>query len=123
MANAPYQKIAAHYRALIQRGTLTAGDRLPTIREIAQEWSVARQTADKAVAALRRDGLVTTAGRGGTIVAAHDGATVVLGLDEPAGLTVTATELHRASPTVAKQLGVKPGSAVVVVRLEPEARS
>ena len=115
---APYQRIASHFRAGIESGELRPGDRLPTVREIAQTWGVARPTADKALALLRADGLVTTARRGGTTVADVDGLSVTVALDVPVtGLTVTSAEVSTASRAVADELGVKVGSAVIVVRI------
>ena len=120
---APYQRIASHYRSEIDTGALRPGDRLPTVREIAQTWGVARQTADKAIATLRADGLVAGAGRGGTVVADPDAVTVSIAIDEPSGVRVASADVERASRAVASELGVKPGSAVIVVRMERPAQT
>lgn len=66
----PYLQVAQHYRDLIQRGELREGDRLPSARQLTEEWGVAHATAAKVLATLRAEGLVRTipGGGGGTIV-------------------------------------------------------
>jgi GntR family transcriptional regulator len=76
---APYVQIAQHFRDLIQSGTLAPGDRLPSARDIAAEWRISRATADKAVSALRSEGLVIALTGVGTVVANHNRATVQTG--------------------------------------------
>ena len=116
---APFEEIAAHFRQKIEAGELQPGDRLPTIREIADEWMVARETANKAIGSLRVAGLVVTGGRGGTTVALPGEETsVAVAIHPPSGAVVAGTEVTEASAEVAEQLGVPPGSPVVVVRLK-----
>jgi GntR family transcriptional regulator len=119
---APYERIAEHFRGLIGSGDLAPGDRLPTVREVAAEWSVARQTADKAMATLRADGLVTSAGRNGTVVRgsrAGDPAevTIAIALPDRERVDVASTEVVEATGDLATQLGLPGGTSVVVVRL------
>src|SRR3984957_15791280 len=64
----PYAQIAAELRDQIEQGTLAPGDRVPSTREITQRWGVAMATASKALAALRREGLVHPIPGAGTIV-------------------------------------------------------
>ncbi|WP_370221354.1 TetR/AcrR family transcriptional regulator C-terminal domain-containing protein [Kitasatospora sp. MAP12-22] len=71
---APYLRIAAEIRARIERGELRAGDRVPSTRQITQEWGVAMATATKVLAALRRQGLVQARTGVGTVVAAKAAA-------------------------------------------------
>jgi len=60
-----YQQIAAYYRAEIEAGRLGAGDRLPTIRELARSAGVNRDTVALAYDDLARAGLIeSTVGRG-----------------------------------------------------------
>jgi DNA-binding transcriptional MocR family regulator len=60
-----YQQIAAHFRAEIAAGRLGAGDRLPTIRELARSNGVNRDTVALAYDELTRAGLIeATVGRG-----------------------------------------------------------
>ena len=60
-----YQQIAAHFRAEIEAGRLGAGDRLPTIRELARTLGVNRDTVALAYDELSRTGFIeATVGRG-----------------------------------------------------------
>jgi DNA-binding GntR family transcriptional regulator len=55
---APYARIAAHYADLITSGKLRPGSLLPSIKNLAEEWSVSTATAEKALRKLRSEGLV-----------------------------------------------------------------
>jgi AcrR family transcriptional regulator len=66
----PYLRIATELRRRIAAGELRPGDRLPSTRALAAEWGVALATAGRAVAELRRAGVVRTQARAGTVVAA-----------------------------------------------------
>ncbi len=60
-----YQQIAAHFRAEIEAGRLGAGDRLPTIRELARTLGVNRDTVALAYDELSRTLFIeATVGRG-----------------------------------------------------------
>jgi GntR family transcriptional regulator len=61
---APWRQIAAIYRAQIESGELAPGDRLPSIASLAQEYEVARTTAQKVIESLRDDDLVVTSPMG-----------------------------------------------------------
>ena len=68
------EQLAQHYRFSIEQGQLRAGDRLPTIREVASHAGVTRATAQSAYRRLQRLGLVqATVGRG-TVVCSDEGA-------------------------------------------------
>ncbi|WP_051030216.1 GntR family transcriptional regulator [Nocardia takedensis] len=69
-----YLQLVTHYRDAITSGELAEGQRLPTVREIADYWKVAYTTAAKAVRQLAADGLVSTS-KQGTIVAFLEGST------------------------------------------------
>lgn len=62
-------EIYQQYRGLIASGQLGAGERLPTVRQIAADLAVAPGTAAKAYKLLERDGLVITRTAAGTRVA------------------------------------------------------
>ncbi|MBN6058268.1 GntR family transcriptional regulator, partial [Nonomuraea sp. RK-328] len=64
----PYQRIVAEIRARIVAGNLRPGERMPSIRQIAQRWGVAVATATKVMAALRDEGLVETKVGSGAVV-------------------------------------------------------
>jgi GntR family transcriptional regulator len=61
---APWRQIAQIYRDRIASGELAPGDRLPSIRTIAQQYEVATTTAQKVLEALRDEGLAVTSPMG-----------------------------------------------------------
>ncbi|AHH19935.1 transcriptional regulator [Nocardia nova SH22a] len=70
---APYLAIAEEIRARIAGGELRPGDRVPSIRQIAQRWGVAIATATRVTAVLREDGWVEARVGSGTVVSARAG--------------------------------------------------
>jgi AcrR family transcriptional regulator/DNA-binding transcriptional regulator YhcF (GntR family) len=64
----PYRRIVSSFRARIESGELPAGQRVPSIRQIAAEWHVAVATATRAMGILRDEGLVTAKVGSGTVV-------------------------------------------------------
>lgn len=62
-------EIADSLRGLVERGELHAGDALPSVRSLAEELGVNRNTAVAAYRQLTQAGIVETRGRGGTRVA------------------------------------------------------
>ncbi|MFI7637507.1 TetR/AcrR family transcriptional regulator C-terminal domain-containing protein [Nonomuraea sp. NPDC049400] len=67
----PYRRIVEELRVRILSGDLRSGERMPSIRQIAQRWGVAIATATKVIAALRDEGLVVARVGAGTVVAAR----------------------------------------------------
>lgn len=65
----PAVEIYRRFRGLIVAGSLGAGERLPTVRQVAGDLGVAPGTAAKAYKMLERDGLVVTRTAAGTRVA------------------------------------------------------
>jgi len=63
-----YLRIVAELRARILTGDLRPGDRMPSIRQIAQQWGVAVATATRTMATLRDQGLVEATVGSGTVV-------------------------------------------------------
>ena len=61
---APWRQIAQIYRDKIESGELRAGDRVPSIRTLAQDYDVATTTAQKVIEALRDEGLIVTSPMG-----------------------------------------------------------
>ncbi len=66
------ESVRAVTAGLIREGTLAAGARLPTIRELAQHCGLSTRTVVAAWGELRKEGLIETNRRGGTVVAALD---------------------------------------------------
>lgn len=64
----PYQHIAADLRAAIRCGAVRAGDRLPTLKELASRYSVSVGTAHRAITLLTESGeAVASRGRRATV--------------------------------------------------------
>jgi DNA-binding transcriptional regulator YhcF (GntR family) len=64
----PYEQLRQQVTALVLGGALEAGDRLPAIRQLANDLGLAGGTVARAYRELESDGVVTTHGRHGTIV-------------------------------------------------------
>lgn len=58
----------------VARGELAPGEKLPTIRALAEECGINMMTASKAYQLLKQEGVITTDRRSGAVVAARDGA-------------------------------------------------
>src|SRR5262245_26391183 len=61
--------IAAAVSRLVTAGTLPAGARLPTVRDVARELGISPTTVSEAWRSLARAGAIQTRGRSGTFVA------------------------------------------------------
>jgi DNA-binding GntR family transcriptional regulator len=122
----PYLQITQHYRELIQSGELRDGDRLPSARQLVEQWEVAHATAAKVLSTLRAEGLVKTmsGGAGGTTVSVQpvgqsprDHMTAIRrsGNIYPKGehAKIVSAELVAAPEQVAQALGVQPGDQVI----------
>ena len=60
-----YQQLVDRVRTAVKQGTLTNGQQLPTVQELAQMLGVARGTIKRAYDELEKDGfLYTVAGKG-----------------------------------------------------------
>jgi len=64
----PYRLIAGDLRARIEAGEFRPGDALPSITRLAQEYGVAKTTAQKALRVLVGEGLARGVQGWGTIV-------------------------------------------------------
>lgn len=65
---APYEQLRQQVTALVLAGGLAPGDRLPSIRQLANDLGVAGGTVARAYRELESDGVVATRGRHGTVV-------------------------------------------------------
>ncbi len=89
-----YRQIVNQIRTYIRTGALPVGSRLPTVRELAHQYSLTRLTVHSAYAELQAEGLVEAVVGRGTFVAAHapfpialDGALDAPGLAPPSWLS------------------------------------
>jgi DNA-binding transcriptional regulator YhcF (GntR family) len=64
----PFEQIRARVSALVEDGTLRSGDRLPTVRGLAEELGLAVNTVARAYRELERSGVIETRGRSGSFV-------------------------------------------------------
>ena len=64
----PYEQLRQQITALVLAGGLAPGDRLPSIRQLANDLGLAGGTVARAYRELESDGVVTTHGRHGTVV-------------------------------------------------------
>ncbi|TDD71427.1 GntR family transcriptional regulator [Actinomadura darangshiensis] len=67
----PYRRIVTEIGARILTGDLRPGDRVPSVRQIAQRWGVAIATATKVIATLREEGLIEAKVGSGSVVKAQ----------------------------------------------------
>lgn len=119
----PYMQVVQHFRKQIVNGDLKDGDRLPAVRQIAEDWNLAHATAAKVLATLRADGLAEALPGVGTLVRAqvHRGASdrairmlttgKIYAPNEYA--VITAAGLAPAPAHVAEALGIEPGAMAV----------
>jgi DNA-binding GntR family transcriptional regulator len=76
-------RISRDLRELIHSGELAPGEQVPSERDLAEKYSVARMTARRAVDQLRTEGLVeSVADRRGTVVRTHNPLVTYLNLAE-----------------------------------------
>jgi AcrR family transcriptional regulator len=114
---APYEKIVEEIRRRIAAGELRPGDRVPSARQITQEWGVAIATASKVLAALRTEGLARPVVGVGTVVAHHVPAEPVRPLRTARDTELTRERIVRAAIAVADAEGL---TAVSMRRLAIE---
>lgn len=104
-AHPPFEQLKAQVVAQVAAGTLIAGTKLPTVRQLATDLGVAPNTVARAYRELEADGFLETRGRNGTVIKARGGdAAALLQLDAQA----------YAARAVA--LGIDAESAVAFVR-------
>ena len=101
----PFEQIRLQVIEAVRTGALTPGDKLPTVRRLAEDLGLAPNTVARSYRALEQDEVIETRGRLGSFVAATGDAT------------------HRqmqlaavAYADRAKSLGVGPDEALAIVR-------
>jgi DNA-binding transcriptional regulator YhcF (GntR family) len=87
---------------MVQNSQLAAGDRLPTVRQLAQDLGVAVNTAARAYRELEQAGVIETRGRAGTFVTG-------------AGVDREAKAAAAAYVARVRELGLSPGEAVALM--------
>lgn len=99
---APYEQIRRQVTAQVERGALSPGTRMPTVRALAEELGVAANTVARAYRELEADGVLDTRGRAGTFVTGD-------------GVDAEARAAARAYATRVTALGLSPADAVRLV--------
>jgi len=69
----PFEQVRAQLEALIRRGALADGSKLPTVRALAGDLGLAAGTVARAYRELEAAGLIRTARRSGSTVVAPSG--------------------------------------------------
>lgn len=69
----PYMQVVRHISEQIVRGELSPGDNIPSERELREQWSISKATANKVVAQLKAEGFVYTRVGVGTVVSSSRG--------------------------------------------------
>lgn len=69
----PYMQVVRHISEQIVRGELSPGDKIPSERELREEWSISKATANKVVAQLKSEGFVYARVGVGTVVSSSQG--------------------------------------------------
>jgi DNA-binding transcriptional regulator YhcF (GntR family) len=106
----PYQQIRLQILTAVAAGTLAAGARLPTIRQLADDLDLAANTVARAYRELEADGAIESRGRRGTFV--RDAA-----INTSATRSQQLDALARACVTEARRLGAPaPDIAAAVAR-------
>lgn len=114
-----WEQIARYYKDQITRGELREGDRLPSVRQVREEWDVSHGVAQQAMTHLHLAERLVRTDSGGTYVlprrAAVSPQLQLRLVTEPATLavTVTAAELTDAPEYVQPMFGMEPGARVV----------
>lgn len=72
-----YQQIRDQIVVGIAQGVLSPGEKLPTVRALADEAGVNMMTVSKAYQLLKQEGYITTDRRSGTVVSVREGAQTV----------------------------------------------
>lgn len=99
----PYEQIRSQIAADVERGDLQPGDRLPTVRRLAEDLGVAANTVARAYRELEQAGVIETRGRSGSFVTGDQ-------------VERKAKEAAAAYLAQAKALGLSAAEALALVR-------
>jgi GntR family transcriptional regulator len=105
----PYEQLRAQIATLAASGVLRAGDRLPTIRQLAGDMGLAAGTVARAYTELEAAGVLTTHGRRGTFVVEHTRTNPSL---SPSERDRRLSEAADAYALAAHQLGIDHKAAI-----------
>lgn len=78
----PYKRVVAMIRGMIASGDLAVGEKLPSMRDLAEIHEVSLPTVHHAISVLREQGIVETRPRAGVVVADAEAARQEASLEE-----------------------------------------
>ncbi|MGF1666564.1 MAG: GntR family transcriptional regulator [Acidimicrobiia bacterium] len=104
----PYEQIRRQVEGMVAAGTLRAGHRLPSVRQLATDLGIAPNTAARAYRELEASGWIHTRGRHGSFVAVPPESK-----PNPDSLASEAAARFAVST---RQLGITPERAIDLVR-------
>jgi DNA-binding transcriptional regulator YhcF (GntR family) len=107
---APFAQLRQQILGQVSDGILAPGDRLPTVRRLAEDLGIAPNTVARAYRELEADGVLEGRGRSGTFVR----ASVTAGRAAPAAASARAAAQRYAEAT--RSLGLAPDEALALVR-------
>jgi DNA-binding transcriptional regulator YhcF (GntR family) len=105
----PYEQLRSQIEALVHRGRLAPGERLPPVRELAVDLGLATNTVARAYRELEAVGVLVGRGRLGTFVA--DALP-----EPPSDARARLADAARAYATRARQLGFDDAAALREVK-------
>lgn len=98
---APYEQVRRQIAAHVASGELSAGQKLPTVRQLATDLGLANNTVARAYRELEAGGVIATHGRKGTFVASS-----LLDVDDRATERSDAQDAAAEYATLARRLGL-----------------
>jgi DNA-binding transcriptional regulator YhcF (GntR family) len=101
----PYEQVRMQVIEAVDRGSVVAGAKLPTVRTLADALGIAPNTVARSYRELKRDAVIETRGRAGSFIAASGDATQRQAQEAAA---VFAARIH--------QLRLDPAEALELVR-------
>lgn len=109
-SEAPFAQLRGQILDQVSDGTLVPGDRMPSVRRLAQELGIAPNTVARSYSELEAEGVLEGRGRTGTFVRAG----VAEGRAASAGASARAAAERYAEAT--RSLGLSPAEALALVR-------
>lgn len=100
---APYEQVRSQIAGQVASGELQPGDRLPTVRRLAEDIGVAANTVARAYRELEQAGVIETRGRSGSFVTGDQ-------------VERRAKEAAAAYLARTRALGLSPAEALALVR-------
>jgi DNA-binding transcriptional regulator YhcF (GntR family) len=99
----PYEQVRSQVEEQVASGELEPGDRLPTVRRLAEDLGVAANTVARAYRELEQAGVIETRGRSGSFVTGDQ-------------VERKAKEAAAAYLAQTRALGLSPAEALALVR-------